>query len=200
MLRDMSPNVHVPTEQAEALQNLQTELTKAQAHIQHLQHKVAELEEQAASEQTILTRPEFNREVARMLAFDERYGGISSVLYFDFASIDGLSKRYGNPVAAEASRIIAKTLTRNVRRSDIVGRLAADEFGVLLIRCDNDNAWKKGRALAALLLPALEIVDDKKLALDISFGAYTFREEEDAASGIKQAAEAITKADSAPES
>lgn len=195
MLHDLFAKTQLSPEQRLAIQNLEGELAIAHAQLKQLEAKIARLEEQAAAEHTVLTRPEFNREVARMLAFDERYGGVSSVLYFDFASLSGLATRYGPRVAGEATRIISHNLTRYVRRSDIVGRLAADEFGVLLVRCNNENAWKKGRELAAILSAALDSIDDKKLALEVSFGAYTFREDENVATGIKEAAQAITKID-----
>ena len=50
---------------------------------------------------------------------------------------------HGKSVANAAVREISDILMKQVRGSDIVGRLAPDEFGVLLMRCDNENAWKK---------------------------------------------------------
>lgn len=194
MLHDLLSNAHMTPEQRQAIKDLLGELASAQTQIKQLESKITALEEEAAAEQAILTRPEFNREVARMLAFDERYGGVSSILYFDFAGLSGLPARQGEPLAAEAIRVIAQTLSRYVRRSDIVGRLAAEEFGVLLVRCSNENAWKKGRELAAILIATVDIVQGVKLGLDVSFGAYTFREDENVATGLKEAAKAITKA------
>lgn len=195
MLHDILSNAQLSPEQRQAIRSLENDLIAAQTQLKQLEAKITMLEEQAAAEHTVLTRPEFNREVARMLAFDERYGGVSSVLYFDFASLTGLATRHGQPLAAEATRLISQNLTRYVRRSDIVGRLAADEFGVLLVRCNNENAWRKGRELAAILITALDTIDGKKLGIDISFGAYTFREDENLATGIKAAAQSITKID-----
>lgn len=195
MLHNLLNNAQLSPEQQQALKSLDTELTAARAQIKRLETRIANLEEQAMADRTVLTRPEFNREVARMLAFDERYGGVSSILYFDIASLDGLAARQGHDLAAEAARIIAQILTRHVRRSDIVGRLAPDEFGILLVRCNNDDAWKKGREIAALLMTTLASVNGKNLALDVSFGAYTFHEEEDVATGLKAAARALTKVD-----
>jgi diguanylate cyclase (GGDEF)-like protein len=193
MPNEILKNAQLSPEQRKSLQNLENELAEAREQIKSLQARIVMLEEQAAGEHVVLTRPEFNREVARMLALDERYGGTSSILYFDFTSLGGLATRHGEALAAEAARVIANLMTRYVRRSDIVGRLGADEFGILLVRCDNENAWKKGHALAAMLASALQNVEGKNLALDVSFGAYTFRDEEDVASGLKQAAQAVTK-------
>lgn len=193
MIQDILSIAQLTPDQRRALKSLNDQLTDARQQLRSLEVKIASLEEQAAAEHTVLTRPEFNREVARMLAFDERYGGVSSVLYFDFAGLSGLEARFEEVVASEAVRIISQTLTRYVRRSDIVGRLAADEFGVLLVRCDNENAWKKGRELAAILSTSLDNIRGRTSGIDVSFGAYTFREEETVATGIKEAAQSITK-------
>src|SRR6202161_2224597 len=105
----------------------------ARARIGDLETRVRLLERQPMEDEpSILTRPEFNREVARMLAFDERYGGTSSVLYFDFEHLEEISLIHGKAVANATVRQIGDLLMRNVRGSDIVGRLAPDEFGVLL--------------------------------------------------------------------
>lgn len=193
MINELLAHSHLSSEQKEFLKSLNRDLGMAQAQIKKLEAKIAQLEEKIEAEHTVLTRPEFNREVARMLAVDDRYGGVSSVLYFDFASIAGLESRYGADLAAEAVKGIAYILTRYIRRSDIVGRLAVDEFGVLLVRCNNEDAWAKGRELAALLMTRLEIIEGKKLALDISFGAYTFGKGENVNAGLREASQAITK-------
>ncbi|MGE3623874.1 MAG: GGDEF domain-containing protein [Bdellovibrionales bacterium] len=167
----------------------------ARTRIDDLELRLKILERQPLEEdRTILTRPEFNREVARMLAFDDRYGGTSSVLYFDFEHLDEIGSRYGKAVSNATVRMIGDLLMKNVRSSDIVGRLAPDEFGVLLMRCDNAAAWRKGEQLASLLYEMAGEVHGYKLDIAISYGAYTFRENEDVATGLKEAAHAVTRA------
>lgn len=168
---------------------MRTKLTDMDSRLKLLQREPAE-----DQTQSILTRPEFNREVARMLAFDERYGGTSSVLYYDFENLDNVTSRYGKSVANAALHEIGNVLMKNVRGSDIVGRLAPDEFGVLLVRCDNPSAWAKGKLLSNALSEKLEEIHGCKLNLEISYGAYTFRENEDVGKGIKEAAQMVTKA------
>ena len=169
-----------------------------QAHdlIRQLQQKILKLESQNAEQAlpAILTRPEFNREVARMLAFDERYGGTSSVLYFNFDNLEGIASRHGQSVLNAVVATISNIMGKNVRGSDIVGRLAVDEFGVLLSRCDNAEAWQKGEALSRLLNENLRQVQDCILNLEISFGAYTFRDDkEDISTGLRKAADGLTR-------
>jgi GGDEF domain-containing protein len=79
-------------------------------------------------------------------------------------------------------------LMKNVRGSDILGRLAPDEFGILLVRCDNANAWRKGKDLVATLNAALAEVHGCKPSVVVSYGAYTFSEAEDVTTGLKHAA------------
>lgn len=175
---------------------MRSELISAREKIKDLEKRIKLLEAAPSSDEqhAILTRPEFNREVARMLAFDERYGGISSVLYFNFDNLDSIAARHGRSVFNAAIREISNILMQNVRGSDVVGRLAPDEFGILLARCENASAWKKGEQLSLALYEGLAEIHGCKLDIAISYGAYTFRDNEDIAAGLKQAAQTMTNA------
>jgi len=194
--KDPLANVPLTPEQREAWNATRDAANNSKVKIGDLETRIRLLERQPIEdeEHSILTRPEFNREVARMLAFDERYGGTSSVLYFDFEHLDEISLIHGKAVANATVRQIGDLLMRNVRGSDIVGRLAPDEFGVLLMRCDNAAAWRKGEYLSGLLYDMVSEVHGCKLDLIISYGAYTFKENEDVATGLKEAAHAVTRA------
>ena len=182
------------SDQRKAWNMLRGELASAQAHNQQLLDKLQKYERQGADgEPAILNRPDFNREVARMLAFEERYGGMSSVLYFDFDNLDETASRYGKAVANAALREISSTLSHNVRGSDIIGRLAPDEFGVLLMRCDNIGAWRKAESLALQLQQTISEVHECKLDIQVSFGAYTFRDHDNLTVGLQEAANKLTR-------
>ncbi|MDX2027531.1 MAG: GGDEF domain-containing protein [Alphaproteobacteria bacterium] len=181
-------------EQRQAWNRMRAELVDMREKMRALENKIRTLEQTPEEPHTVLTRPEFNREVARMLAFDERYGGVSSVLYFDIENLEEVTARYGKSVTNAAIREISNVLMRRVRGSDIVGRLAPDEFGILLARCDNPSAWKKGEQLCGFLREALREVHSCQLDLAISYGAYTFQDNRDLATGLKEAAQMVTKA------
>ncbi len=183
---DMLAEAPLTDEQRRVLHDLKKQLNAAKAKNNELQEKLHEFEQQENS--PILNRPDFNREVARMLAFDKRYGGTSSILYFDFSNLDETAAQFGAEAAAEATKEIAYILTHSVRSSDIVGRLAPDEFGVLLMRCDNAPAWRKAELLASQLQQALNQVCNCALDLRVSYGAYTFRDDEDIAISLKETA------------
>ena len=191
---DWLADATLSSDQRRAWNMVRGELATAQARLQELNEKLRQYEQQQNdNEPTILNRPEFNREVARMLAFDERYGGMSSVLYFDFDQLDVAAAKHGKAVANAALREIGMTMIRSVRGSDIVGRLAPDEFGILLMRCDNAAAWRKAETVAAQLQRALTEIHGCKLDIKVSYGAYTFRDNEDLAVGLKEAAQGMTQ-------
>jgi diguanylate cyclase (GGDEF)-like protein len=173
---------------------LRGELASTRAKNQELHERLRQYEQQKAeADPTLLNRIDFNREVARMLAFDERYGGMSSILYFDFEGVEEAAAHFGRAVTNAAYREIATVMAHGIRNSDIIGRLAPDEFGVLLMRCDNAAAWRKAETLSLNLQEALAEIHDCKLNIKISYGAYTFRDNEDLAVGLKEAAQAMTR-------
>jgi len=193
---DWLADASLTPEQRQVWNQMRGELVDSRTKIVDLSKQLKLLQNQSAAEQahSILTRPEFNREVARMLAFDERYGGTSSVLYFDFENLDDVTAKHGRSVTNATLHEISNIMMKYVRGSDVVGRLAPDEFGVLLVRCDNDAAWKKGKQLSGTLYEKLQEVHGCKLQLEISYGAYTFRDDKDVGKGIKEAAQMVTKA------
>ena len=196
LMTDWLDNAPLTAEQRHVWNMTRAELIIAREKIQELEARLNTIEHPSHDEgilQTILTRPEFNREVARMLAFDERYGGLSSVLYFDIENLAEIHKKSGGDIADKVVLVMCDTLSRFVRSSDILGRLATDEFGVLLTRCDNPAAWKKGEVLAGQLQKELAKVPGCTTEPVINYGAYTFREKENVTTGLKNAAETVTR-------
>jgi diguanylate cyclase (GGDEF)-like protein len=191
---DWLADASLTPDQRRAWNAMRQDMAALKSKNQELQDRLKQAEQQSeAAEPTILNRPDFNREVARMLAFDERYGGMSSVLYFDFDHLEETAANYGRAVANAAIREIGALLIKNVRGSDIVGRLAPDEFGILLMRCDHANAWKKAEAVAVQLQNMLAEIQGCKLAIKVKYGAYTFRDNEDLAAGLQKAASSMTQ-------
>lgn len=196
LLTDYLADAPLTPEQRAIWRDLCAELVLSRVRIQELETRVRVLDRDSngdAPALTLLTRPDFNREVARMLAIDERYGSTSSVLYFNVENLDAIKNRHGAQLVEAAIRCISDTLINQVRRSDVIGRLSPDEFGILLPRCDNQNAWKKGEKVATNLYDALCDLWGPNLRPQIGFGAYTFSSKDDLAQGLKLAAEGITK-------
>lgn len=196
MLTDALSDAPLSNEQRKIWHDMCAELVLSRIRVQELEKRLNSLDRLPTDldmSAPLLTRPDFNREVARMLAFDERYGGTSSVIYLNIENVGLLKEHYGEKMANSALRFVADALINKVRRSDVLGRLAHDEFGILLPHCTNENAWIKGKILASDIYESLVQVWKGALTPEISYGAYTFNEKEDLASGLKQAASNLTK-------
>jgi diguanylate cyclase (GGDEF)-like protein len=193
---DWLVDAQLSPEQRTAWNTMRAELVSARLTINDLERRVKAIEHHGGEMSTILTRPEFNREVARMLAFNDRYGGISSVVYINIENMDATAKRYGQAIIDACVREAGTTLMLNVRGSDVLGRLAGDEFGVLLSHCDNANAWRKGDQLAGLLQKAFNEMQGHQLELKVYFGAYTFKDNLNVSDGLKEAAKSMTQSGS----
>ena len=174
-------------DQRRAWNFLRGELATTQAKNQELVEKVRIQDHpNGENEPVILTNADFTREVARMLAYNERYGGLSSLIYFEFSHIEETAIRYGRSVANAALRDIGALLMRCVRGSDIVGRLGPQAFAILLMRCDGDAASRKAEILVKALQQTLIEIHNCKLDIPVVSGAYTFREKEDLSAGLRQ--------------
>lgn len=178
-----------PEERA-AWKKFRTDYARMQEQLVQLQAR-QEAAESEAPHGMILSRPEFNREVARLLALEARYGGTSSLVYFDCGNLGQLTAQFSRSVTNAAIRAISDTLLRHIRGCDIAGRLEADEFGVLLVRCKNEDAWRKAELLAAQMRDAVAAIHDHPFELTAGFGVYTFAGGDDAAHGIQAAAKAM---------
>lgn len=195
LTQDPLADAALSREERTAWEETRLELARARKKIHMMEMRLSVLENKIADSQVaeaVLNRPDFNREVARMLAFDERYGGTSSVLYFDIENMADLVAAYGQLIAEKMVRKICDSLARDIRRSDILGRLAHDEFGVLLARCANDAAWKKAEGMAGHLFEALKSLPELATPPVISYGAYTFREKDTLPASAQKAAMRLT--------
>jgi diguanylate cyclase (GGDEF)-like protein len=167
------------------VQRMREELSQAQKRVSYL--------EKLADEDTLVpiaNRRAFVRELGRMVAFAERYGAQSSVIYFDINGFKRVNDEFGHAAGDAALRHIGHVLTTNVRESDVVGRLGGDEFGVILAQADAGVAAEKAVALAKAIETQPLNWEGHDLQLAASYGAYTF-------SGGVDAGEALERADQA---
>jgi GGDEF domain-containing protein len=112
-----------------------------------LRHKVQALEDEitllkqgkAQALPAILPRPEFIREIARMAAHDQRYGGSSALLVLSFEGLQVMPARLFPAICG--------ILSQHIRACDILGRTGEEDFSLLLTRCKLSDAEKKAEQL-----------------------------------------------------
>jgi diguanylate cyclase (GGDEF)-like protein len=145
---DLTPQVQA------ALTTLLAEIDELRKEVGRLKTRLHEAEALADKDALtpLLNRRAFVRELGRVIAFIQRYGGPASLIYFDLDGFKAVNDRFGHAAGDVALATVAERLAANVRESDIVGRLGGDEFGVILVHADIATAAAK----AAFLVQSIE--------------------------------------------
>jgi diguanylate cyclase (GGDEF)-like protein len=162
---------------------MRRQLADAKARINYLEKLVDE-----DPLMPVVNRRAFVRELSRMMAYAQRYGAPSSIVYFDVDGLKRINDQHGHAAGDAALVAVAQVLVENVRASDVVGRLGGDEMGVLLVQSDQVQAWRKASELAALVEARVIEVNGVALRVGVSYGVYTFSPG-DSAPGVLDAAD-----------
>ena len=72
-----------------------------------------------------------------------------------------------------------------------MGRLGGDEFGVILVRADAEQARSKAQSLADEIAAKAVVHDGKSFNISVSFGLTTFRTGESATEAMAAADKAM---------
>jgi PAS domain S-box-containing protein/diguanylate cyclase (GGDEF)-like protein len=81
----------------------------------------------------------FEHDLKLQVARSHRYGEVAGLMLIELDSLRALGDEHGHEVAEAARRAVARALTRRLRETDLVGRLGADTFAVLLPHIDEDG-------------------------------------------------------------
>lgn len=160
----------------EAIMALMAEVDALRRELQMTQSRLKNLE-QLADQDTlapIANRRAFVRELSRMLSYAERYGTPSAVIYFDVNGLKQINDTFGHSAGDAALTRIAELLSRNIRESDVVGRLGGDEFGVILSHADEPAAVDKAAQLAKVIADTPFDWQGKAIKLSVSWGSHAF--------------------------
>jgi len=99
----------------------------------------------------VLNRRAFTRELEREIALAIRHEHDVSLLFIDLDHFKQVNDEHGHHVGDQVLKTVAQTLNEGVRKTDIVGRLGGDEFGVILVRANQIDADARLARLAARL-------------------------------------------------
>jgi diguanylate cyclase (GGDEF)-like protein len=186
-LSALTPEVRAALTQAAAEgERMRRELDDARARIVQLERLADE-----DSLAPIANRRAFVRELSRMIAFTRRYGVPSSVVYFDVNGMKQINDAHGHPAGDAALRHVADILCKNVRSSDIVGRLGGDEFGVILAQTNQEQANAKGKSLAEAIGASRLRRGKVRIPVSAAYGVYSFSGADDAQVAIEAADKAM---------
>lgn len=185
----------LPANLRDTIANLRAEREAMRRELDDARARIAQLERLADEDSLapIANRRAFVRELGRMIAFTRRYGPPSSVIYFDVNGMKQINDTHGHPAGDAALRHVAEVLRKNVRESDIVGRLGGDEFGVILAQTSQEQANAKATALAQAITATLFLWGNTPITVSAAYGVYSFTGSDDAQVAIEAADKAMYK-------
>jgi diguanylate cyclase (GGDEF)-like protein len=95
----------------------------------------------------IPNRRGFERELNRAISYIKRYHAAGALIVLDIDRLKPINDTFGHAAGDQVLKAIAGVLLRQVRASDVIGRLGGDEFGVLLWNLTEADAHAKAAAL-----------------------------------------------------
>lgn len=155
-----------------AIQMLTGEIDDLRGEVGRLKARLAEVEGLADQDALthVLNRRAFMRELNRVRASVDRYGGAASLVYIDLDGFKRINDRFGHSAGDAALKAVAERLSAQVRESDVIGRLGGDEFAVVLTHADFDAASAKAEALIHAVAGAPIDFGVGQAAVSASFG------------------------------
>jgi diguanylate cyclase (GGDEF)-like protein len=130
-----------------------------------------------------------------LIAEFERYKRTSqaiTLIMFDIDHIKNVNDTYGHQAGDEVIRQVSKTLRRTIRKTDIAGRYGGEEFAVLLVDTDKDNALILAERLRKRVEALTIQYEDMSIKFNISLGVSELSAEiEDHKQWLEQADQAL---------
>ena len=145
-----------------------------------LREKIAALEEAKNHAASILPRPEFVREIARIVAHDERHGGTSSLVVLNFEELSENNFTIGMALFEVIFKNLTDCLIAGVRNCDVLGRTGSDDFAILLTRCGLEDAEKKATSIVASIKEKIDPLLGDKFTLSLSYTVSILSSRDDA--------------------
>jgi diguanylate cyclase (GGDEF)-like protein len=139
----------------------------------------------------ILNRRAFVRELSRFIAFAERYGTSSSLIYFDLDDFKRVNDAHGHPAGDFVLNHFSEVIAALIRDTDVLARLGGDEFGVILAHVTSEQAQNKAATLADALRTQPAIWNGSAIPVGFSYGVYELQAGETADSAMAHADRAM---------
>jgi diguanylate cyclase (GGDEF)-like protein/PAS domain S-box-containing protein len=112
----------------------------------------------------LFNRHRFEQELDRVTSEVRRYGRRGALMVLDLDGFKIVNDRFGHPLGDELVRRVSGLLRQSVRETDIVARIGGDEFAVLLLECDRDQAVRVARKILDTIRRRGVVLDDEHRA------------------------------------
>jgi diguanylate cyclase (GGDEF)-like protein len=170
------PERRLTPEISSAIAAFSEELSRLQSEVEHLHSRLAYAEEAADQHSflPVINRRAFQRELTRLLAYTERIGAPSNLVWIDVRSAVAIKRRFGHAAADAALRHVAAILIEGIRQTDVVGSLGGTDFGLILTQTDKETAVSKAEQLIKAITDAPLHWKGETFLLDAIYRVHTF--------------------------
>jgi len=141
-------------------------------------------------------RRSFHDELAKQLLLKERYNSELSLLFIDIDNFKDVNDTKGHDVGDKVLKSLANILNNNVRKSDFVARWGGEEFIILLIDSDINQAQVIAEQLRSQVANSNHLSQYAQQQVTISLGATSVTDEDNIDTLLKRADLALYKAKS----
>jgi diguanylate cyclase (GGDEF)-like protein/PAS domain S-box-containing protein len=127
------------------------------------------------------------------IAAAQRNGRRMAVLFIDLDHFKSINDLHGHDAGDNVLQALAERLRTHVRQSDFIGRLAGDEFLMVMEDvADQENALAVARKLLDVIASPINAVDGKSISVTASIGLALYQGGEMTADGlVRQADQAM---------
>jgi diguanylate cyclase (GGDEF)-like protein len=81
-----------------------------------------------------------------------RYNHHFAVAYFDLDNFKKINDQFGHSIGDDVLRIIVNIVRQNIRKTDVIARIGGDEFGILLMETEQEEALAVISKIQGLIL------------------------------------------------
>lgn len=135
----------------------------------------------------LLNRRRFREELDAQIALKRRYGGRGALLLLDVDRLKLINDTHGHAVGDAVLRRVGEVLAGRVRATDSVGRLAGDEFAILMPVAEEGEAEVLADSLAELL--AEQRIGGQGIAISVGIAGFGEGDPERDSSAVLAAAD-----------
>ena len=126
-------------------------------------------------------------QLERAIAYIQRYRASGALIVLDVDRLKPINDAFGHAAGDQVLKAIVDVLTRQVRASDVVGRLGGDEFGLLLWNLSETDARAKAAMLEADIDRLAFAFDGKNVTAGASAGVAILGPHSNAARALEEA-------------
>ena len=122
----------------------------------------------------LINRRRFQEELERSIAYTQRYMQQGALLFVDLDQFKYINDTYGHQYGDEYLLDVSRRLAKVLRKTDILGRLGGDEFGVIIPSVTEEEAVTVANALLGTLSQEMIECDNKLIHISASIGVAFF--------------------------